>query len=143
MLRDITLEVFIDTNVWFSAFYGSKTCQKVVGGHLAGKINAVISQKVLKELVKNLQKKIPRAIPNFQRTFINVPPKIVPDPLEINKNLKSLVELKDQKIFCSAYSAKVDYFVTGNIRHFQVKKLEKLTGIKILTPKQAVDLFRL
>lgn len=143
MQKDIIPEVFIDTNVWFSAFYGSATCSKVIDGHLTGKINAIISQRVLKELIKNIQKKIPAVTPIFQKTFINVPPRVVSDPVEIEEKIKKLVDIKDQKIFCSAWIIKARYFVTGNIKHFQVKKLEKLTDIKILTPKQAMDLFHL
>lgn len=137
------LKIFADTNVWFSSLYGSSNCQKLVRAHLEHKINLVLSQQVLKELIKNLQKKIPQAIPNLEMIFRSRFPEIISDPEKISLKIKKLVSEKDQAIFISAFQAKVKYFVTGNIKDFKVIKLEKLTGIKILTPKEAVEILKL
>lgn len=137
------IRVFTDTNIWFSAFYGSENCQKIVKAHVEKKVQVVISSTVIRELAKNIAKKLPSQTISLQTFLIDNPPEIFPDPEILTKKLVNLVSEKDLKIFVSAYKAKVDYFVTGNIKDFNVKKLEKLTGIKILTPKQAVDFLKL
>ncbi len=137
------LKIFADTNIWFSAVYGSSHCQKLVAAHLDHKINLVVSQQVLKELIKNLQKKIPEALPTLEEIFLSRLPEIVSDPEKINSRIKRLINKKDQAIFVSALQAKVKYFVTGNIKDFKVKELEKLTDIKIITPQEAVRLLNL
>lgn len=133
-------KVFIDTNVWFSVFFGSTNCNKIIQSHIVGRIKAVVSQKVISELVRNIEKKLPHAMPRMQNLFLNTPPKIVSDPTIIDKRFIKLISIKDQKIFQSAVSYKVDLFITGNIKDF---KVEKLTGIKIITPNQAVRIFKL
>lgn len=132
--------VFLDSNVWFSAFYGSENCEKLILAGKEEKIFPVISQQVLKEIIRNIQEKNPNQLENFRNFILETPPSIYPDPLEIPQKFKLLISNEDMPIFLAAITAKVDYFVTGNIKHFNVKKLERLTGIKILTPKQAVDL---
>lgn len=137
------LKVFADTNVWFSALYGSSNCEKLLRGHLEHKISLVISQQILRELVRNIQKKIPLVIPIFERIFMSCPPEIVSDPDKINSKIKKFIDPKDQPIFASALLAKVNVFVTGNIKDFNIKELEKLTGIKILAPKEAGEILEL
>lgn len=138
-------KVFLDTNVWFSAFYGSKNCEKLIKAHINGEIVGVISQQVLSEIVRNLQKKIPKALPQFQKLILASPPFIVRDPKSVDKKIANLIHKKDQKIFSSIVNirTKVPYFVTGNIKDFSVKKINKVTGIEVLTPKQAVDILSL
>ncbi|MBI1869503.1 DUF4935 domain-containing protein [Candidatus Gottesmanbacteria bacterium] len=136
-------QVFIDTNVWFSAFYGSRACEILIKAHIQGNITAVISQQVLSEIVKNLQLKIPRALPKFQQFVKASPPLMLADPKTIDKRIYGLINKKDQAIFsaCLRSSIKIPYFITGNIKHFSREKLEKITDIKILTPTEAVKRF--
>lgn len=138
-----TIRIFIDSNVWFSSFYGSENCQKLTKAHQEGKIIAVISTRVLEEIVRNVKKKIPHHFSDLQNFLLAVPPEIVPNPQNIPQKLIGLVSPGDLPIFVSAVQAKVDYFVTGNIKDFSVKKLEKLTEIKILTPTEAVHILHL
>lgn len=134
---------FIDSNIWFSSFYGSENCQKLTKAHQEGKINAVISARVLDEIVRNVKRKIPHHFVDLQNFLLGTPPEIVTNPKSIPHKFMGLASPEDLPIFVSATQANVDYFVTGNIEDFSVKKLEKITGIKILTPKKAVDLLDL
>lgn len=134
--------VFLDTNVWFSALYGSNNCLKLVQAHIEEKIQAVISWKVLDELIINLNKKAPRTVPIFKDIITFSPPLVVQDR-EISSQIETLVDKKDRKIFASAMKAKAKYFVTGNTKDFKVSKLGKITGIRVISPKQAVELFKL
>lgn len=135
--------IFIDSNVWFSAFYGSATCQKIIKVHQEGKIIAIISNRVLNEIVRNVKKKIPNRFEELKKFLLIYPPEIVSDPVDFPKKIISLVSTGNLPIFVSAINAKVNYFITGNIRDFEVKNLEKKTGIKILFPKQAAELLDL
>lgn len=135
--------VFLDSNVWFSAFYGSKNCEKLIQAYKDGRINVAISHQVIEETVRNLKEKLPHLLTLFKEWISSYPPEVVIDPKLIDPKIKNLVAEEDQPIFCSTILAGVDYFVTGNIKDFSIKKLEKITGIKILTPKKAVRFLRL
>lgn len=136
-------KIFLDTNVWFSAIYGSDTCKKLLQAHANGTISIITSQQVMKELLRNLGKKIPQALPVLETILTSAPPEILADPAVVSEKIKRLVDIKDQRIFAAAVRANVEYLVTGNIRDFHREKLEKLTGIKILTPQETVKVLGL
>jgi len=131
-------KIFIDSNVWFSYFYGSSNCKKIVEAHANGDLKAVISQLVLEEVVVNLKKKSPASIAGFARFIESTPPLTLRNPGKILSEVKSCVDKKDQLIFQAAVNAKVKYFVTGNTKHFDVIVLKKAYKIEVLTPAQAV-----
>ncbi len=135
--------IFTDTNVWFSAFYGSENCQRIISAHVSGKVKIVVSPFVLEELARNIVKKLPRQVASLYSFFEENSPEIYPDPELLPKKLIGLISPKDIKIFASAYKANVPYFITGNKKDFAIEDLEKLTGIKILTPKEAVKILDL
>lgn len=138
-----SINVFIDTNVWFSAFYGSKNAEKLIKAHIEGEISAIISQQVLHELVRNISAKVPRAVKPMEKLFKSAPPKIYKDPQKIDKTLRSLVDSKDQVIFQAAVNSGTKIFVTGNIKDFDVEKIKKLLGVEILTPNQVAGRLKL
>lgn len=133
------LKVFIDTNVWFSAFYGSENCKNIIVKHISNKFQGVISQDVLNELIRNVADKIPQEIPTLKKLLEAKPPKIIKSPEKIDKKLKAYVDFKDQHIFQSAINSKCDYFVTGNLKDFNIKKLEELYEIKVISPLQLLS----
>lgn len=135
--------VFLDSNVWFSALYGSENCQKLLTAYQEGSIVVFVSQQVIEEIVRNIREKIPQALSVFQDFLTNNPPQIVPDPKHMSRQIKQLVSTEDQPIFTAAIAANVDYFVTGNSKDFSSQRLKKITGISILTPKQAIEAFGL
>ncbi len=138
-----TTRVFIDTNVWFSALYGSKNCQTIIEAHRQGVFSAVISARVLDELIKNVENKLADHIHALQTLLISIPPEIVPNPTDIPEQLLSFVSLKDLPIFTSAIQADADYFVTGTIKDFKRNRQKKIGGITILTPKEAIEVLKL
>lgn len=129
--------VFIDTNVWFSAFYGSPNSEKVVKAHIEGKIQAVVCRQVLRELVSNINKKIPRAMVLLKKLMEFAPPMVVDNTNFVSPLVTKYVHRKDQIIFQSAINSRSELFVTGNVKHFTAKHISK---IKIVTPKEAVGL---
>jgi putative PIN family toxin of toxin-antitoxin system len=137
----MTSQIFIDTNVWFSAFYGSENAEKIIKAHINGQIKAVVSQQVLEELVKNISTKLPAAIPGLQRLMESAPPMIVSNPYKITEEYKLLAGPKDLPILISASQANIKYFVTGNIKDFDLLKIKDELYIDILTPKEFVHSF--
>jgi len=143
-MRSVTPhKLFLDTNVWFSAFHGSANCTKLLKAHTQGIFIAVISQQVIEEAVKNIREKMPVLLPRFEQFMMENPPQVVTNPGKINSKIVKLVDRKDQSLFTAAISDKVDFFVTGNIKDFSVEKLEAKTGIKTITPREAVELLHL
>ena len=137
-MKDNLPKVFADTNIWFSYFYGSINCKKIIEAHVAGKINLVISERVLIELVKNLQLKIPKSLHQLE-TFIEAyPPLVIKNPMKISAQVKTSIDKKDQIIFQAAVNAKIKYFVTGNRADFDIDKLYTSYKVKVLTPTEAI-----
>ena len=131
--------VFIDTNVWFSAFYGSANAGKILKAHVGGELKAVISQDVLAELARNIKKKYPKAL-GVLRDFLEAsPPVILSRPKTTSLLIQKLVEKKDRVIFQSVVNAKIKYFITGNLKDFNVSKIEKELGIYIVSPREAIE----
>lgn len=137
------MKVFLDTNVWFSAFYGSDNCGRIVELHAQKKIEAVVSKLVVQELTQNLGNKFPQGLKLVADFFSKFPPEMADDCFEIDRKFKNLADVKDLPILLSAYSAQVEYFVTGNIKDFAVKKIFDKLKIKIIRPKDFVKLFHL
>jgi putative PIN family toxin of toxin-antitoxin system len=132
-------KVFIDTNVWFSAFYSSANSEKLIKAHINQKIKAVVSQKVLEELVTNIRRKIPSAMAPMQTLFESAPPVVIKNADQLDFKIKECVNDKDQMIFQSAVNSRAEYFVTGNLKDFKKDKIEKTYKIKIVSPKEAVE----
>ena len=127
--------VFIDTNVWFSAFYGSINCKAIIQLQVEGKIKAVVSRQVLRELVTNINKKMPKGMAPLKKFMEFAPPMVVENADIVSPQVAKYVDKKDQIIFQSAINSKSKLFVTGNIKHFNAKSI---SNVKILTPNEAV-----
>lgn len=131
--------VFIDTNVWFSAFYGSENSKKLLTMHINDEINAVVSQKVLQELVINIKKKLPRALPELNKILNSAPPTVISDPKIISKGITALVHPKDAVILQAAVTAKIRMFITGNLKDFKIDEISAKYNVSVVSPKEAVD----
>lgn len=135
--------VFLDSNVWFSAFYHSKNCEALVKTHKDKKLLIVISAQVLEEATRNIKEKIPHQLSNFQSFLLANPPEMVANPQAIPQDITRSVSPEDQPIFTAARSAGVDYFITGNIKDFKRNAKKKVGKITVLTPKEAVKAHKL
>ena len=131
-------KVFIDTNVWFSFFYGSKNAEIIINSFVNGKIKAVISKDVLDELVRNITQKIPRLKNELLKFFEAWPPEIVKSPSKIDRGVKNYVDFKDRHVFQACIDAGCGIFVTGNLKDFDVNSIYKKYKTRVLSPKEAV-----
>ena len=137
------LTIFTDTNIWFSALYGSANCEKILQAHLSGKVKITISEDVLTELIRTVKTKAPQALKTLERLLRISPPIISRKVIGIPRKYLNLADSKDLPILLAAHEAGVKVFVTGNIKDFNQALVEKKLGIKIITPKQAVQLLNL
>jgi len=142
MKSDTPVRIFLDSNVWFSAFYGSANCEKLIRTDKSRR-TLIISEQVLEESTRNIKEKIPHQLLNFKTALLTNPPELVSDPQTIPADSNHTVAREDRPIFAAAISAHADYFVTGNIKDFKRNRQKKIGKITILTPKEAVEMLRL
>lgn len=133
--------IFIDTNVWFSAFYKEGVCSQLLRLLHASSHEIVISELVLEEIIHTVREKIPGALP-FVIEYINTAkPTVVKNPQkELHAQYQSFADKKDVPILIAALEYECTYFITGNIKDFNGEQIVKEHGIKILPP---IDFLRL
>ena len=126
---------FVDTNVFFSAFYNpSGPPSLILRAHAQGRITIIISRQVLSELVTNLQAKKPDVLPALQTFLLNAPPEICTDPTpEEVAQARAWINPNDAPILAAAIKSEADCLVTGNTRHFTQEVAAK-ARISIITP---------
>ncbi len=129
--------VFIDSNVWFSAFYRDGTCSRLLNLVESSKFQINISELVLEEIIRNIQLKIPRALPYFLDYLKNNKIVILKNPYsKLLEKYKKLAHFEDLPIIVSAFESKCNYFITGNIKDFNLILINKISKIKIVTPSE-------
>ena len=132
------MKAYIDTNVWFSAFYGSQNCQTILVAYTKGKFEAVISRTVVRELTKNPGNKFSKGLNLVGRFLAIYPPEMVESVPEIN--IGNLADTKDLPILQEAYNSKIEYLVTGNIKDFNITLIKKRLKISVISPADFVRL---
>lgn len=141
-MKNLT-KVFIDTNVWFSAFYESANAEKILKVRVDKKVQAIISQTILDELVRNISQKIPRSVEPL-RIFLEATPLLIIKGREsIRPEVIKLAHPKDRIILQAEIDSRVKYFTTGNLKHFNSTAILKKFDLKILSPIQVVKLLKL
>ncbi|MEK7079192.1 MAG: PIN domain-containing protein [Patescibacteria group bacterium] len=129
------LRVFIDTNVWFSAFWNEGTCAQLLQVLRTSPYELVLSQLVLEELMRNSKKKMPNLLPFIIDYLDTTKPTVLKNPQREEARLYiGLARLDDLSILVSAIQYHCRYFITGNIKDFQVESIKKKTKLNIMTP---------
>jgi len=135
-------KIFIDSNVWFSAFYKKGVCSDLI--ELLHKLNLeiVVSELVLEEILTNIKEKIPDALPLVIEYLKLIKPTVVKNPKkeEILK-YKNLASLKDLPILISAFKYQCQYFISGNTKDFKINLIQKKFNLKILKPADFLKIF--
>lgn len=128
--------VFVDSNIWFSFFWGSKTIDKLIN-RLEGETQIVVSELVLEEVARNIELKLPGVLENVRNFFTVFPLMVVRDPeLKDLKAVKTYCDIKDVPILTACLKSKCKFLITGNIKDFRVKKIAGKFGVKVITPLQ-------
>lgn len=95
----------------------------------------VISELVLEELLRNIEAKNPSASLLASEYMKVVNPIVVknPDEADLDRYL-DLAHTDDLPILVSAIKYRCGYFITGNMKDFQVESIKKRTKLKVMTP---------
>jgi predicted nucleic acid-binding protein len=89
-----------------------------------GLIELVISRQVLIEADRNLSTKLPAVVPDYERLLKALKPSVVEDPVpEAVKEARSVIHHNDAPILAAARKANVDYLVSWNTKHFQMRSV--------------------
>lgn len=132
--------VFIDSNVWFSAFYKDGICSKLLENTGASGQKICISELVLEEIIRNVQLKIPSVLP----LFINY---VKENKICVLKNpsasqllrYQGLAEKCDLPILVAAIEFKCNFFITGNLKDFNFPRIKKVSNIIIISPREYLE----
>ncbi|MEM0201320.1 MAG: putative toxin-antitoxin system toxin component, PIN family [Candidatus Micrarchaeaceae archaeon] len=132
------IKIVVDTNIFISAILFDGIPGKIIELGLEGKIQILISQEILEELTNVLQNKfnfqidMVKSINSFIKEFVVI---IYPGKkIKVIQNKES-----DNRVLECAIEGKVDYIITGDIKHIQI--LKEYRGIKILNPSQFLEKF--
>lgn len=131
------VKLFIDSNVWFSAFYKKGTASELLEKIFSDSFEVVISELVLEEIFRNIKSKVPAALDLAYRFFREYPVTVVKNPvLENLGKYRGMAQKKDLPLLLSAVNYQCDYFVTGNLKDFSILKIEKKFNLLILNPRE-------
>lgn len=130
--------VFLDTNVIFSGLYSPNGAPgAILERFIEGKIDVVISQRVLEELVRTIRGKLPQALPALRALLTTITPEVQNDPpTEQVEKLTTKLEFADAAILAAAINAKVDYFIAGDSHFLANPDVAGECGLKIISPAE-------
>lgn len=135
--------VFIDSNIWFSAFYKKGTCSTILRELTNSSWEMVISEQVLEEVIRNIKEKIPAALPVVIAYFDSIKPTVVKNPSNHARNrYAGLAEPHDVAILAAAVDYGCQYFLTGNTKDFKEKHIKEEVDLQIIVPSQFILLIK-
>lgn len=135
-------KVFLDSNIVFSLVYTNDPFKKINLFLFLQKenyINLYISKFVAKEVYTNIQKKIKTKLEKFESLLLEF--RILEDVETFLDEIK-LIKLpdNDKLILNSAISHKMDYFITGNSKDFNLLYGNYFNGCLVLKPNAFLEL---
>lgn len=134
--------VFIDSNVWFSAFYRKGIYSKLIEKSISLGWKVCISELVLEEAIRNIQLKTPHVLLFFTSYLKANKIIVLKNPsITILLQYKGLAEKHDLPILVSAIEYKCNYFITGNVGDVNLKKIEYKSKIIIMSPREYKEKF--
>ena len=132
----MAIKIFLDSNVLFSIVYsGPKRSRSYLLFELAkeGKFELYISELVYRETLINIRLKKPDQEPFLSQILTHL--KILPDrPLTLPQ--LEFLHLQDRLILETAIFFGMDFFLTGNHRHFGPLYGQKIKQTRILSPAE-------
>ncbi len=111
----------------------------------AKKIQLTISEQVVAETERAVARKIPAALSLVRQAILDSGVRIYPDPTlsEVQPYLNWMNDPTDVPILVAAMTAKVDYLVTLNRKHFlEDAGLVRKSGLRIGAPGDALAFIR-
>jgi predicted nucleic acid-binding protein len=135
--------LFIDSSVLFSAAYSSRGhARDLIIMAAREEVILVVSPLVLEETRRNLEESATETVALFDLLVQTIPFEIIQPTREEVLEAARVVVLKDAPILAAAKTSRVDLLVTLDRKHLLDKPmLVQYLGVKIVTPKNAVDLY--
>lgn len=140
------IRAFLDANVLFRAAH-SKEGPALAIVQLAAQRSGIVlltTEYALGEAERNLNKKSPKSLPNFRaiRPTIGVCSEPSAASCSLASSAAPLVPRKDLPILAGAVSAKADWLVTFDGKHFGNLYGKDVHGVLVLEPRYATHLIR-
>lgn len=129
------IRVFLDSSALIAGVVSaSGGAHAILALAEAGKLEILVSRQVLVECERNLRAKLPRSVALFSQIVQAVNPTIVSDPpFERVQAVHGWIEAKDAVVLAAAMSAKPDYLVSLDRRHFLEPSVAQRSGLRIGT----------
>ena len=128
------LRIFIDSNIWFSAFYKKGQAFNLLEKCREKRFEVVISQLVLEEIIRNIKKKLPRKLENVRSFLITYPLVIVKNPSKKDlTKVEGLAHKKDRPILAAALNYKCRFLITGNLKDFKEKSIKEKFNLEVIS----------
>jgi len=132
--------VFVDSNVIFSAVLSkSGAPRRILRLAAGGVIHLFISQQVEQEVRRNLKQKAPQVVHLYPLLLQEANIIMVRDPSEetVREVLPYVRYLPDAMILAATKEAEVDFFVTGDVKHFlSAAEVKNHVAFGILSPAE-------
>lgn len=138
------MKITLDTNVLVSAFISKKGhCAKILDIVIDfEEVDLVLSEEILNEFKDVLSREEVKRRFNYTRRDVENFVKTIKDVaiiVKIESNFKVIKkDPKDDLVLNTGYDGKVDYIISGD---HHLKDLKEFKGIKIIKPKEMVDVF--
>ncbi len=134
------MKLFLDANVLFTAAYSPDGISRDIF-YLAeaGYCSLHTSAFALEEARRNLALKAPVKIPTLNRLLSQLTIGAEPPPAIVQLALKIPLASKDAPIMAAAIASAVDILVTGDRRDFGHLFGKNTEGVRVLSPKEALE----
>jgi predicted nucleic acid-binding protein len=134
---------FLDANVVFSAVLSSHGVpRELMPLGARGTIQVVVSRQVVEEIRRNLSEIYPEFLHDLLSLLTQAGIEVVADVSEhsVEEVIEYIPYPPDAAIFAPALEAGVDYFVTGDRKHFLTQpEIQDRAGIPILSPREFLE----
>ena len=132
------LRIFIDSNIWFSAFYKKGPAFVLLEKCRKKKYEVVVSQLVLEEIITNIKKKLPQKLEEMRNFLMTYPLTIVKNPKKEDVfKVRDFAHRKDTPILTVALNYKCQYIVTGNLKDFEEKSIKRKFKLQVISLRKA------
>lgn len=136
------LKIFLDSSVIISGLFSHLGASyKILELCCQQKLQPQICGQVLVETERNIAAKIPAALPNYLAIIngLNTLEVSAPTLREV-KAAQEIINPKDAPILAAAIKAQSDYFITLDVKHFDLLEVKEKSGLNIMTPGKFVKL---
>ncbi|MFH1243476.1 MAG: PIN domain-containing protein [Pseudomonadota bacterium] len=139
------VRVFLDSNIILSGLLSDRGSPRIILDVLSLELPFIVGvtgRYNIIEIERNLKRKMPNAIPIYQKYLPELHLEIMPLPSkEELKQYQRLTTEKDVPVLVSAINGEVDFFVTGDKRHFTRARKNGRVRFEILSPSEFLNIF--